>query len=132
MGGLLSVLWLAVLSLCAVLVPEQTGPAAEHPVLPDALHQRNVFVLDAPRRDVTSFDAMDGAAFGFGPTRSDLTIRAGRDPLELLQLLLLILPLEFSLQALLVLFVFGEERYKQVTPQYNGSWPVYPFMNVSP
>ena len=73
-------LWLAVLSLCAVLVPEQTGPAAEHPVLPDALHQRNVFVLDAPRRDVTSFDAMDGAAFGFGPTRSDLTIRAGRDP----------------------------------------------------
>ena len=72
--------WLAVLSLCAVLVPEQTGPAAEHPVLPDALHQRNVFVLDAPRRDVTSFDAMDGAAFGFGPTRSDLTIRAGRDP----------------------------------------------------
>ena len=105
-------LWLAVLSLCAVLVPEQTGPAAEHPVLPDALHQRNVFVLDAPRRDVTSFDAMDGAAFGFGPTRSDLTIRAGRDPL--------------------VLLVFGEERYKQVTPQYNGSWPVYPFMNVSP
>ena len=67
MGGLLSVFWLAVLSLCAVLVPEQTGPAAEHPVLPDALHQRNVFVLDAPRRDVTSFDAMDGAAFGFGP-----------------------------------------------------------------
>ena len=58
MGGLLSVLWLAVLSLCAVLVPEQTGPAAEHPVLPDALHQRNVFVLDAPRRDVTSFDAV--------------------------------------------------------------------------
>lgn len=111
-------LWLAVLSLCAVLVPEQTGPAAEHPVLPDALHQRNVFVLDAPRRDVTSFDAMDGAAFGFGPTRSDLTIRAGRDPLVLLQLL--------------VLFVFGEERYKQVTPQYNGSWPAYPFMNVSP
>ena len=83
-------LWLAVLSLCAVLVPE-------HPVLPDALHQRNVFVLDAPRRDVTSFDAMDGAAFGFGPTRSDLTIRAGRDPLVLLQLLLLLtLPLVFK------------------------------------
>ena len=90
-------LWLAVLSLWAVLVPEQTGPAAEHPVLPDALHQRNVFVLDAPRRDVTSFDAMDGAAFGFGPTRSDLTIRAGRDPLVLLQLLLLLtLPLVFK------------------------------------
>lgn len=89
-------LWLAVLSLCAVLVPEQTGLAAEHPVLPDALHQRNVFVLDAPRRDVTSFDAMDGAAFGFGPTRSGLTIRAGRDPLVLLQLLLLTLPLVFK------------------------------------
>lgn len=69
---------------------------------------------------MTSFDAMDGAAFGFGPTRSDLTIRAGRDPLELLQLLL-ILPLEFSLQALLVLFVFGEvEVNKQVTPKYTA------------
>lgn len=72
------------------------------------------------RLDVTSFDVMDGAAFGFGPTRSDLTIRAGRDPLELLQLLL-ILPLEFSLQALLVLFVFGEvEVNKQVTPKYTA------------
>lgn len=70
---------------------------------------------------MTSFDVMDGAAFGFGPTRSDLTIRAGRDPLELLQLLLLILPLEFSLQALLVLFVFGEvEENKQVTPKYTA------------
>lgn len=73
---------------------------------------------------MTSFDVMDGAAFGFGPTRSDLTIRAGRDPLELLQLLqllLLILPLEFSLQALLVLFVFGEvEVNKQVTPKYTA------------
>ena len=124
--------WLAVLSLCAVLVPEQTGPAAEHPVLPDALHQRNVFVLDAPRRDVTSFDAMDGAAFGFGPTRSDLTIRAGRDPLVSLQLLLLTPPPVPKQQAPLALPVSGEERYKQVTPQYNGSWPVYPFMNVSP
>lgn len=71
---------------------------------------------------MTSFDVMDGVAFGFGPTRSDLTIRAGRDPLELLQLLLLlILPLEFSLQALLVLFVFGEvEVNKQVTPKYTA------------
>ena len=71
---------------------------------------------------MTSFDVMDGAAFGFGPTWSDLTIRAGRDPLELLQLLLLlILPLEFSLQALLVLFVFGEvEVNKQVTPKYTA------------
>ena len=68
---------------------------------------------------MTSFDVMDGAAFGFGPTRSDLTIRAGRDPLELLQLLLL--TLEFSLQALLVLFVFGEvEVNKQVTPKYTA------------
>lgn len=73
---------------------------------------------------MTSFDVMDGAAFGFGPTRSDLTIRAGRDPLVLVQLLLLILPLEFSLQALLVLFVlfvFGEvEVNKQVTPKYTA------------
>ena len=125
-------LWLAVLSLCAVLVPEQTGPAAEHPVLPDALHQRNVFVLDAPRRDVTSFDAMDGAAFGFGPTRSDLTIRAGRNPTVPKQLLALTPPQVHKQQARPVQNVDGEERYKQVTPQYNGSWPVYPFMNVSP
>lgn len=85
------------------------------------MHRRNVFAL-VSRLDVTSFDVMDGAAFGFGPTRSDLTIRAGRDPLELLQLLLLlILPLEFSLQALLVLFVFGEvEVNKQVTPKYTA------------
>lgn len=86
------------------------------------VHRRNVFAL-VSRLDVTSFDVMDGAAFGFGPTRSDLTIRAGRDPLELLQLLLLILPLEFSLQALLVLvlFVFGEvEVNKQVTPKYTA------------
>lgn len=70
---------------------------------------------------MTSFDVMDGAAFGFGPTRSDLTIRAGRDPLVLVQLLLLILPLEFSLQALLVLFVFGEvEVNKRVTPKYTA------------
>lgn len=78
--------------------------------MPDATHQRNVFVLDAPRRDVTFFDVMDGIAFGFGPTRSSLTIRAGRDPLVLEQLLLFRLPLEFKFQALLVLFVFGEKR----------------------
>lgn len=84
------------------------------------VHRRNVFAL-VSRLDVTSFDVMDGAAFGFGPTRSDLTIRAGRDPLVLVQLLLLILPLEFSLQALLVLFVFGEvEVNKQVTPKYTA------------
>lgn len=124
-------LWLAVLSLCAVLVPEQTGPAAEHPVLPDALHQRNVFVLDAPRRDVTSFDAMDGAAFGFGPTRSDLTIRAGRDP-QVLQQRQPTSPTASKPKARPVLTVPGEERYKQVTPQYNGSRPVYPYMNVTP
>ena len=40
-----------------------------------------------------------------------LTIRAGRDPLVLVQLLLR-LPLEFKYQALLVLFVFGEKRKK--------------------
>jgi hypothetical protein len=57
---------------------------------------------------VTSFDVMDGTVFGFGPTLSDLTIRAGRDPLVLVQLLLLKLPLVFKYQALLVLFVFGE------------------------
>ena len=41
--------------------------------------------------------------------------------MELLQLLLLILPLEYSLQALLVLFVFGEvEVNNQVTPKYTA------------
>ena len=70
---------------------------------------------------MTSFDVMDGAAFGFGPTRSDLTIRAGRDPLEWLQPTLWIPPPEYSLQALLVLFVFGEvEVNKQVTPKYTA------------
>lgn len=99
------------------------GQDQQHPTASvcGEVHRRNVFAL-VSRLDVTSFDVMDGAAFGFGPTRSDLTIRAGRDPLELLQLLLLlILPLEFSLQALLVLFVFGEvEVNKQVTPKYTA------------
>jgi hypothetical protein len=98
------------------------GQDQQHPAASvcGGVHRRNVFAL-VSRLDVTSFDAMDGAAFGFGPTRSDLTIRAGRDPLELLQLLLLILPLELSLQALLVLFVFGEvEVNKQVTPKYTA------------
>lgn len=46
---------------------------------------------------MTSFDAMDGTVLGFGPTQSGLTIRAGRDPLVLVQLLLLLtLPLEFK------------------------------------
>lgn len=97
------------------------GQDQQHPTASvcGEVHRRNVFAL-VSRLDVTSFDVMDGAAFGFGPTRSDLTIRAGRDPLELLQLLL-ILPLEFSLQALLVLFVFGEvEVNKQVTPKYTA------------
>lgn len=66
---------------------------------------------------MTSFDVMDGTAFSFGLTRSDLTIRAGRAPLVLEQLLLFRLPLEFKFQALLVLFVFGEVRYK------NRSYP---------
>ena len=59
---------------------------------------------------MASFDAMDGTVLGFGPTQSGLTIRAGRAPLVLVQLLLLILPLVFKFQALVVLFVFGE-RY---------------------
>lgn len=89
------------------------GQDQQHPTASvcGGVHRRNVFAL-VSRLDVTSFDVMDGAAFGFGPTRSDLTIRAGRDPLVLVQLLLLILPLEFSLQALLVLFVFGEHSGK--------------------
>ena len=66
---------------------------------------------------MTSFDVMDGTAFSFGLTRSDLTIRAGRAPLVLEQLLLFRLPLEFKFQALLVLFVFGEVRCK------NRSYP---------
>lgn len=41
---------------------------------------------------MTSFDVMDGTAFSFGLTRSDLTIRAGRDPQVLEQSLLLTLP----------------------------------------
>lgn len=35
---------------------------------------------------MTSFDVMDGTVLGFGPTQSGLTIRAGRDPLALVQL----------------------------------------------
>lgn len=66
---------------------------------------------------MTSFDVMDGAVFGFGPTQSGLTIRAGRDPLVLEQLLLLMLPSVLSLHELLVLFVFGEYRSK------NRSYP---------
>ena len=57
---------------------------------------------------MTSFDVMDGTVLGFGLTQSGLTIRAGRDPLVLVQLLLLTLPLVFKKTALLVLFVFGE------------------------
>ena len=78
------------------------GQDQQHPTASvcGGVHRRNVFAL-VSRLDVTSFDVMDGAAFGFGPTRSDLTIRAGRDPL--------------------VLFVFGEvEVNKQVTPKYTA------------
>ena len=45
---------------------------------------------------MTSFDVMDGTVLGVGPTQSGLTIRAGRDPLVLVQLLLLTLPLVFK------------------------------------
>lgn len=66
---------------------------------------------------MTSFDVMDSTVFGFGPTQSGLTIRAGRDPLVLEQLLLLMLPSVLSLHELVVLFVFGEYRSK------NRSYP---------
>ena len=45
---------------------------------------------------MTSFDVMDGTVLGFGLTQSGLTIRAGRDPLVVVQLLLLTLPLVFK------------------------------------
>lgn len=64
----------------------------------------------SPRLDVTSFDVMDSTVFSFGLTQSGLTIRAGRDPLVLVQLLLLILPFEFKFQALVVLLVFGDNE----------------------
>lgn len=69
---------------------------------------------------MTSFDVMDGTAFSFGLTRSDLTIRAGRDPLVLEQLLLLRLPSEFKFQALLVLFVFGENAKYRSHPNITA------------
>ena len=61
---------------------------------------------------MTSFDVMDGTVLGFGLTQSGLTIRAGRDPLVLVQLLLLTLPLVSKQTALLVLSVPGEHSGK--------------------
>lgn len=49
-----------------------------------------------------------------------LTIRAGRDPLVLEQLLLLRLPSEFKFQALLVLFVFGENAKYRSHPNITA------------
>lgn len=72
------------------------GPVAQPLFWKAAGHQRNVFALASPRLGMTSFDVMDGTGFGFGPTQSGLTIRAGRDPLVLVQLLLLTLPLVFK------------------------------------
>lgn len=72
------------------------GPVAPLLFWEAAGHQRNVFALASPRLGMTSFDVMDGTVFGFGPTQSGLTIRAGRDPLVLVQLLLLTLPLVFK------------------------------------
>lgn len=69
---------------------------------------------------MTSFDAMDGAVFGFGPTKSDLTIRAGRAPLELEQLLLSALPSEFKFQALVVWLVRGERNRETGHTQINS------------
>lgn len=73
------------------------GPVAPPLFWKVAGHQRNVFALASPRLGMTSFDVMDGTVLGFGPTQSGLTIRAGRDPLVLVQLLLLLtLPLVFK------------------------------------
>ena len=87
------------------------GPVAPPLFWKAAGHQRNVFALASPRLGMTSFDVMDGTVLGFGPTQSGLTIRAGRDPLVLVQLLLT-LPSVFKKTALLVLFVFGEHSGK--------------------
>ena len=72
------------------------GPVAPPLFRKAAGHQRNVFALASPRLGMTSFDVMDGTVLGFGLTQSGLTIRAGRDPLVLVQLLLLTLPLVFK------------------------------------
>lgn len=72
------------------------GPVAPPLFWKVAGHQRNVFALASPRLGMTSFDVMDGTVLGFGLTQSGLTIRAGRDPLVLVQLLLLTLPLVFK------------------------------------
>ena len=72
------------------------GPVAPPLFWKAAGHQRNVFALASPRLGMTSFDVMDGTVLGFGPTQSSLTTRAGRDPLVLVQLLLLTLPLVFK------------------------------------
>lgn len=72
------------------------GPVAPPLFWKEAGHQRNVFALASPRLGMTSFDVMDGTVLGFGLTQSGLTIRAGRDPLVLVQLLLLTLPLVFK------------------------------------
>jgi len=71
------------------------GPVAPPLFWKAAGHQRNV-ALASPRLGMTSFDVMDGTVLGFGLTQSGLTIRAGRDPLVLVQLLLLTLPLVFK------------------------------------
>ena len=57
-----------------------TGPAAPARFLPGGRHRRNVFALKNSRLDVTSFDVMDGAAFGFGPTQSGLDHQSGAGP----------------------------------------------------
>lgn len=46
--------------------------------------------------EVWEEDEIKAYIMGFGPTQSGLTIRAGRDPLVLVQLLLLTLPLVFK------------------------------------
>lgn len=48
--------------------------------MPGGRHRRNVFALKNSRLDVTSFDVMDGAVFGFGPTQSGLDHQSGAGP----------------------------------------------------
>lgn len=57
-----------------------TGPAAPSRSMPGGRHRRNVFALKNSRLDVTSFDVMDGAVFGFGPTQSGLDHQSGAGP----------------------------------------------------
>lgn len=88
------------------------GPVAPPLFWKAAGHQRNVFALASPRLGMTSFDVMDGTVLGFGPTQSGLTIRAGRDPLGMVQLKPPTLPLAYKQTASPVPSVRGEHSGK--------------------